>query len=167
MNGLQILQSLSAADRDALMQILGQKQIEQAEQNEFPAVSDHVWSKKIRQERGTKTFYAADGKPIANNPRQFPGYQPTYFPRALYKLSTHTFATVLIDPKTGVENPVQRTARSKQAIDTLKANGWKPVVEATIVHDDAQLAKHLKAGWIDSPATLNPTDDELVLLESN
>ena len=150
-----LLQQLPAELRQVLMGILNQGP-QEVDQNQYPPVNGEVFaSRKAIVRANDGTFYAKDGKQIANNPAQHPGYKPSAWPRMLYKISEFEFETTMVDPKTTEEKTVSKRVRSKDAANELKAAGWTPKLITKVVGDAATLAAEKKRGWLETPESFN------------
>lgn len=154
MNIVDGLQNLPAELRQQLFSILNQGP-QEMDQNPYPAVGSEAFSKKVRHNKATGEFYGADGRPIANNPEENPGYKHTAWPRMIYKISDYEFETTMVDPKTTEEKVVSKRVRTKEAGLELAAGGWTPKLVTKVVKNAAELKEHEKRGWVETPAKFN------------
>lgn len=150
-----LLQQLPAELRTVLLGLLNQGP-QEVDQNAYPPVNGEIFAsrKKIKKAHDG-TFYAADGKQIANNPAEHPGYKHSPWPRMIYKISEFEFETTMIDPNTTDEKTVSKRVRSKDAAEELKAAGWTPKLITKVVSDAAALAVEKKRGWLETPESFN------------
>lgn len=150
-----MLQQLPAELRSALLAILGQGP-QEVEQNQFPPVNGEVFASRSKIKKAQDGgFFATDGRQIANNPVQHPGYKPTLWPRMLYKISEFEFETTMVDPKTTEDKHVTKRVRTKDAAEELRAAGWTPKLITKVVLDQAALNVEKKRGWLETPESFH------------